>query len=142
LNKNLNAEILKQNLNSRFFIDKKNINELNINNSKLISESKNDSITETTANSNISIKSEPIINKISTAKINPSSFSDLIPLKNEMNCDAPFIPSDFFKLVNLNDFSNQNNIGNIECLNMFKKTIFSNDHTCYLKLRGPPHIYL
>lgn len=72
----------------------------------------------------------------------PSSYGELIPMKNQMNCDAPNLTLDFFRLVNLQDFSNQKNLGNYDYFEKTNENLYSHNNSCYINLRSPAHIFL
>lgn len=72
----------------------------------------------------------------------PSSYGELIPIKNQMNCDAPNLTLDFFRLINLKDISNQKNIGNYDYFEKANENLYSHNNSCYINLRSPAHIFL
>lgn len=68
--------------------------------------------------------------------------NDNLPRKTELNCDAPILPIEFERLINIRDFSNQRKIGNFESIDRNNDKDFSHVNSSYVKLSSPPHILL
>lgn len=69
-------------------------------------------------------------------------YAQCLPLRNELNKDAPSVPSLYHKKFDVNNNSFQEFIGDPDYSNLKKHVNFNSENTSYFPLNAPPHIDL